>query len=90
MGNSTKLALLGGPKAVQQDPGKIFSWPIITKEDEDAVLDVLRHGKMSDMDQTMQFEQEFASGMGMKYALGTNNGTAAIQSAMSELSLRSG
>jgi len=82
MGEDNKLALLGGEKAVRKDPGKIFSWPIVTEEDEQAVLSVLRQGKMSDMDQTKEFEKEFARWMGMKYALGTNNGTSAIQSAM--------
>jgi len=78
MGDASKLALLGGSKAIQKDPGDMFKWPIVTKEDEEAVLDVLRHGKMSDMDQTKQFEQEFASWIGKKYALGTNNGTSAL------------
>ena len=82
MGDAGKLALLGGSKAIGKDPGDMFKWPIVTKEDEDAVLDVLRHGKMSDMDQTKLFEQEFASWIGKKYALATNNGTSALQSAM--------
>ena len=77
-----KLALLGGPTAVQQDPGDMFTWPIITEEDEAAVLDVLRQRQMSGIDQTRQFEQEFAAWMGTDYALGTNNGTSAIHSAM--------
>ena len=37
-----ELAILGGPKAVQSDPGDLFAWPIITQEDEEAVLSVLR------------------------------------------------
>ena len=37
-GVSKKLAINGGPKAVQSDPGDIFKWPIITAEDEQAVL----------------------------------------------------
>jgi len=81
MGRS-KLALLGGQKAVQSDPGDIFTWPIITKEIEDAVLEVLRAGKMSDIDVTEKFEREFAEWLGVKYALGHNTGTAALHSAM--------
>jgi len=77
-----KLALMGGPIAVTKDPKDIFKWPIITKEDEDAVLEVLRRGGMSGTDVTKKFEAEFAKWMGMKYALGFNNGTSAIQSAM--------
>ncbi len=33
-----KLAVNGGPKAVQLDVGDIFTWPIVTQEDEDAIL----------------------------------------------------
>lgn len=77
-----KLAIHGGPKAVQSDPGDIFAWPIITQEDEDAVLEVLRRGGMSGIDVTQQFEKEYAEWHGMDYALGCNTGTAALQSAM--------
>ncbi|NJD03518.1 MAG: hypothetical protein FIA99_13210 [Ruminiclostridium sp.] len=80
MGN--KLAILGGPKAVNSEPGDLFTWPIVTKEDEDAVLDVLRNCGMSGTDVTMQFEREFAQWQGVKYALGHNNGTSALQTAM--------
>jgi len=77
-----KLAIKGGPKAVQTDPGDIFSWPIITKEDEEAALEVLRAGKMSGTDVTRKFEEEFAKWHGVKYALAHNNGTAALHAAM--------
>ncbi|NLC58816.1 MAG: DegT/DnrJ/EryC1/StrS family aminotransferase, partial [Armatimonadetes bacterium] len=79
---ASSLAIHGGPKAVQTDPGDIFTWPIITQEEEQAVLEVLRAGKMSDTDITMQFEDEFAAWHGMRYALAFNTGTAAIQSAL--------
>ncbi len=82
MATKSKLALLGGPKAVTSDAGGVFKWPIITKEDEDAVLEVLRRGGMSDLDVTMQFEKEFAVWQGMKHVLGFINGTAALQGAM--------
>jgi perosamine synthetase len=77
-----KLALFGGPKSVQSDPGDIFTWPIITKEDEDAVLDVLHRRAMSGTDITKQFEKEFAKWQGTEYALAFSSGTAAIQTAM--------
>ena len=76
------LAIFGGKKAVQTDPGDIFRWPIITKEDEEAALEVLRAGKMSGLDVTEQFEREFAEWHGTKYALAHNTGTAALHSAM--------
>lgn len=85
-----QLAILGGPKAVQTDPGDIFAWPIITEEDEQAALDVLRSGNMSGTDITQEFEKEFADWFGMKYALGHCNGTAALQAAMFAVGLGTG
>jgi len=78
----SELAIFGGPKAVQTDPGDVFQWPIITKEDEEAVLNVLRRGGMSGIDVTMEFEKEFAQWQGTRYALAFNNGTAALHAAM--------
>ena len=77
-----RLAILGGPKAVTLEEGDMFTWPIITQEDEEAVLEVLRHGGMSGTDVTEQFEREFADWHGMKYALGFCNGTASLHTAM--------
>ncbi len=82
MQDKSQLAIFGGPKAVQSDPGDMFTWPIITAEDEDAVLEVLRRGAMSGLDVTKEFEREFAEWQGSKYALAFNNGTAALQAAM--------
>lgn len=78
----SELALLGGPKAVKRDNQDLFKWPIITPEDEEAVLEVLRRGAMSDSDVTLKFENEFSSWIGTKYALGFSSGTAALQAAM--------
>lgn len=64
------------------DAGDMFKWPVITKEDEEAVLDVLRKGNMSGIDVTEQFEKEFAAWQGTRYALGFNNGTSALHAAM--------
>ena len=77
-----KLAFLGGPKAVRSDPGDMFNWPIIDKEDEEAVLEVLRRGGMSSTDVTKQFEMEFSQWQGTDYALGFSSGTAALHGAM--------
>jgi len=81
-GTNSKLALLGGEKAVTADPADAFNWPIVTKEDEEAVMAVLRAGAMSEVNVTKEFEKEFADWMGMKHALGYCNGTAALQAAM--------
>jgi dTDP-4-amino-4,6-dideoxygalactose transaminase len=81
MADST-LALFGGSKAVQKENKKLFAWPIITKEDEKAVLEVLRRGGMSGLDVTKEFEKEYAAWQGVKYALGHSSGTASLHAAM--------
>jgi perosamine synthetase len=77
-----KLALLGGPKTLAEEPVDIFRWPMVTAEDEAAVLDVLRNGSMSGNNITKLFEQEFAAWLGMKLALAYPNGTEAIRAAL--------
>lgn len=82
MSNKPKLAIFGGPKAIQSDIGDMFKWPIITEEDETVVLDVLRRGGMSSLDVTMKFEKDFSDWMGTKYSLGFSSGTASLHGAM--------
>jgi dTDP-4-amino-4,6-dideoxygalactose transaminase len=79
---TSELAIFGGSKAVQTDVGDIFDWPLITEEDEEAALEVLRAGNMSGTDVTTQFEEEFAQWHGVKHALAFNNGTSSLHSAM--------
>jgi dTDP-4-amino-4,6-dideoxygalactose transaminase len=78
----SSLAIHGGQPAVSATNEDIFHWPIVTAEDEAAVLDVLRRGVMSGTDITHQFEKEFAAWQGLTYALGHNTGTAALHAAM--------
>ena len=87
---SAPLALLGGPKAVPAENPDLFRWPIITEEDEQAVLAVLRAGNMSGTDVTRQFEREFADWMGLPHALAHPNGTTALQAAMWACGVRRG
>lgn len=75
-------ALLGGPKSVTLPADDLFDWPIITDEDEAAVLEVLRGRAMSGTNITLQFEREFAEWMGVSHALAFNNGTSSLLAAM--------
>ncbi len=77
-----RLAIFGGEQAVQGAAEDVFLWPIITAEEEEAVLKVLRSGSMSATDVTVEFEKAFAAWQGLEYALACNNGTAAIHAAM--------
>ena len=78
----SKLALLGGPKSVTLEPGDLFTWPILTEEDEEAVLGVLRARAMSGTALTKEFEKEFAAWMGTQFALGYPNGTDSLRATM--------
>ncbi len=77
------LAINGGRPAIQGNiPAELFTWPIVTNEDEEAVLEVLRRAAMSGLDVTEKFEREFADWIGCKYAIGYCNGTLSLQAAM--------
>ncbi|MBT3380905.1 MAG: DegT/DnrJ/EryC1/StrS family aminotransferase [Lentisphaerae bacterium] len=79
---TSALAINGGSKALTNDPGDIFTWPIVTEEDESAVLEVLRRGGMSGTDVTKLFEEDFSAWMGTEFALGYPNGTESLRAAM--------
>ena len=82
MDKQSKLAIHGGSKAVTAAEGDIFRWPVITAEDEEAVLAVLRRGAMSGFDVTLEFDDDLKRYFGLGHALCHNTGTAAIQAAM--------
>ena len=90
--STEKLAILGGVPVITPDVPKdfLFKWPIITKEHEDAALEVIRSGNFSGTDITMQFEKEFAAWEETKYAVSFCNGTQALAAAMFAAGLGAG
>ena len=89
----SELAYLGGTPAIKKEdvPKKqLFGWPIITSEDENAALEVIRNNSYSGTDITNQFQEEFAAWQGSKYALAFCNGTAALLTAMFSIGLGMG
>jgi len=82
MASASSLALLGGTPAIAVPPSPgLFEWPIITSEDEEAVLDVLRRGAMSGNEISKEFEREYAEWAGTRFALTYPNGTEALRAA---------
>ncbi len=81
---SRRPALLGGAPSVppQRVDDDLFHWPIVTDEDEAAVVAVMRAGNTSGTDITREFEREYARWQGSSFALATCNGTAALVAAM--------
>ena len=66
------------------------TWPIVTREDEEAVLAVLRTRRMSGSDITLELEKEYAAWEGSRFALACNSGTSAIHCAMYGLGIGRG
>ena len=86
------LAINGGPKVVGDGDvdDSLFAWPIITEDDEQAVLEVLRAGTMSELSIAIDFEKEWAAFNGTDYALSYPNGTMALLVAMQAVGLGRG
>lgn len=86
-----KLAILGGKPCVENPPEKhLFGWPIITEEDENAALEVIRNNAYSNTDITEKFQNEFAAWQGREYALAFCNGTQSLAAAMFAIGLGMG
>ncbi len=86
------LAVNGGTPTVNPSeiPGELFRWPIITKEDEDACLEVIRNNSFSGTDITARFQDQFAQWQGRKYAIAYTNGTMSLSAAMFAIGLGKG
>ncbi len=88
--NNNLPAILGGAPAVTLDQQEANRWPLLTEEDEQAVLDILRDGRLSIHPVARELEKDYARFTGMEYALAHNNGTAALLAAFFALDLKPG
>lgn len=89
-----KLAILGGEPVIKGEMPEIvkdmLKWPIITKEDEDAALEVIRNNSFSGVDIAEKLEKEFAEWNGTKHAVAYSSGTMALAAAMFAIGLGKG
>jgi perosamine synthetase len=83
-------AILGGEKAVTKDHTSVTQWPVLTAEDEQAVLSVMRDGNISTHPVIRDLEKDYASLTNRRYALAHNNGTAALLAAFFSIGLQPG
>jgi Predicted pyridoxal phosphate-dependent enzyme apparently involved in regulation of cell wall biogenesis len=83
-------AILGGKRAVTVDEAAANRWPILTGEDEDAVLNIIRHGDISTHPVYRGLEDDYRKFTGQPYALAHCNGTAALLAAFFSLDLKPG
>ncbi|HET6267170.1 MAG TPA: DegT/DnrJ/EryC1/StrS family aminotransferase [Acidobacteriota bacterium] len=65
-------------------------WPMLTTEDEEAVLEVIRDGDLSCHRVTRQLEEDYREFFGMKHALAHCNGTAAMLASFFAAGLETG
>ena len=85
-----KLAILGGHRAIRLDQTEANRWPIITIDDEMAVLEVLRSGELSINPVVAALEEDYRQWLGVKHALAHNNGTGAIHAALHAFDIEPG
>lgn len=83
-------ALLGGRPAVTLDQREANRWPLITAEDEAAVLEVMRSGDLSSHPAARDLERDYRDYFGVRHALSHCNGTAALLAAFFAVGLRPG
>lgn len=87
-----KLAILGGSPIRNLKERPYPSYPKITDEEIDAVVEVLRAGILSSRrgKKTKEFEDEFAKYIGVNHAIAVSSGTAAIHLALAALGIGTG
>ena len=73
-----RRAVDGGSPAVTLDQTEANRWPIITEEDEAAVLAVMRDGDLSTHRVTRELEDDYRRYFGVRHALSHCNATAAL------------
>lgn len=91
MSNNLSLpAILGGAPAVTLDQKEANRWPVLTSEDETAVIDVMRDGDISTHRVIRELEDDYKQYFDMPYALAHNNGTSALMTAFWAIGLKPG
>ncbi len=83
-------AVLGGEPAVNLDCGEANVWPRLTREDERAVVEVMRDGNITTHPVVRQLEEEYARFVGRPYALAHCSGSVALLAAYYALDLKPG
>ncbi len=84
-----KLAIDGGPKTVTN---KLIGWPNFNDEAINAVVGVLKSGKVNYWTgpKGMEFEKKFAQWQGSKFAISVGTGTAALHVSLTSLGIGPG
>ena len=86
----SRLAIHGGPQAVRPCYRNFSAWPQYTRRHRRAVLTALHSHDPSSSRLVARTEEAFATWHGVRFALATNSGTAAIHSALFAANVSSG
>lgn len=86
----SKLALLGGDKSVMLDYEKAGNRPLVTEKGLHDAVELMKKGAISQSPTVREFEKRFADYVGAKYSVATNNGTAALDSALFAVGVKPG
>jgi len=78
----SKLALLGGEKAVKQSSGAVASIPLVRERAYETVTDLMRKGQISTSPLVKEFEKRWCEYVGAQYGLCFPNGTTSIQAGL--------
>jgi dTDP-4-amino-4,6-dideoxygalactose transaminase len=90
MAKKDNLALFGGAPAIMLDQTEASRWPVVEREELDAVAEVTAGGAWSSNMVANRLEEQFADYIGVNYALAHNNGTSALHSCAFALGLGPG
>lgn len=87
---SGRLAIQNGKKVVPDGLAK--PWPIITTEDMEAVMNVMKRGILwgPDAPEKTALEEEWAKYCGVKYCITTNSGTSAMHACVAGVGVETG
>jgi len=88
--NTTLAAILGGTPSVTESHDDALNWPVLTGEDEQAVIDVMRDGDISTHPVIRELEKDYANFTNRRYALAHNNGTSGLLAAFFAIDLKPG
>ena len=72
------------------DLAQVTKWPLLDRDDEAAILQVLRDGDLSTHRIIRDLEHAYAEYIGRGFALAHNNGTSALMAAFHGLGLQPG
>ncbi len=86
----SKPAILGGPKTITIDYNQVGTLPICSPKGIKMVHELMEKGETSQSPIITQFADRFAKYTGSPYALCTNNGTAALDSALFAVGVKPG